>query len=216
MEINMDPTLIFKVQQALKAFITEQALVFDSTDVQANSNSAISLSFQAPDKAFFDKVVTNTPAINCYLIGITEDIQRRQSEPPRTQMNFTQTHRTRFIEPKFISLTYMLTVWSKDEEKSAEIEHMILSYLIAGLGRYDFLPNELLQALQIDISPYGVRSQLFGNEQSEKVTGQVWQALGSTPKPTLIYSLSLPMPVFEPVQLPIIKEMNNKLDNKPS
>ncbi|WP_440056302.1 Pvc16 family protein (plasmid) [Pseudoalteromonas sp. T1lg65] len=212
----MDPTLIYKVQQALKALLEQTVLPYSNNALLGLGGSQTKLSFQAPDKAFFDKMVSDIPVINCYLIGISEDIQRRQSEPPRTQINFTQTHRTRFIEPRFISLSYMMTVWSKDEEQGAEIEHLFLSHLIAGLGKFDFIPEDIMQAQQIDISPYGVRSQLFGNEHSEKITGQVWQALGSTPKPTVIYSLSLPMPVFEPVQLPIIKEMNNKLDNKPS
>ena len=208
----MDATLIYKVQQALDLFIKEKVLSLNSNDDVVDTS--ISLSFQAPDNEFTTGLGSD-PAINCYLVGITEDIQRRQSEPPRTKMNFTQTHRTQYIEPKFVSLTYMLTVWSKNPQHSAAIEHLIMGYLIAGIGRYDFLPEAILQAQQIDISPYGIRSQIFGNEHSEKVTGQVWQALGSTPKATILYTLSLPMPVFEPIQLPIVKEINKLLDSKP-
>ncbi|RJE76977.1 hypothetical protein CWB96_06360 [Pseudoalteromonas citrea] len=206
----MDPTLVFKLQKALKTFINERILAL--TDGQVDQD--VQLSFRVPDKSFFDKVVNNVPTVNCYLIGVGEDINRRQSEIPRMQVNDTQTGSIYYKEPKFVTLTYMLTAWSKDDEKSAEVEHLILSYLLCGLGRYDFLPSEILNAHNIQLNPYGIRAQLFGNEQSDKVSGQVWQALGSSPKPTLLYSLSLPIPVFEPIELPIVREINNLLDQQ--
>ncbi|MBE0370297.1 Pvc16 family protein [Pseudoalteromonas aurantia] len=211
----MDPTLLYKLQQALHAFITERILAIDPTQqALSQPEQGVQLSFKAPDKAFFDKVVSDIPMVNCYLIGVSEDVARRQSEIPRMEVNDTQSGSVYYKEPKFVTLTYMLTIWSKDEEKSAEIEHLILSYLLCGLGRYDFLPAEILNAHDIQLNPYGIRAQLFGNEQSDKVSGQVWQALGSSPKPTLLFSLSLPIPVFEPVELPIVREINNVLDKK--
>lgn len=208
----MDPSLLLKLQKALKSYI-ETEVLHKSTGGNGSAFPIV-LNFQAPDKKFLDELSDDTPAINCYLIGITEDLPRRQSEPSRTQMNATQSSRTHFIEPKFVSLTYMMTVWSKNVTQAAEIEHLIISYLISGLGRFDFFPSEYLAEQDIDLSPYGVRCQLFGNELSEKITGQVWQALGNIPKATLLYSLSVPMPVFEPVQLPIIEEINKLVERK--
>ncbi|KZN57760.1 DUF4255 domain-containing protein [Pseudoalteromonas luteoviolacea] len=209
----MDPKIVYKVQQALKTFINERILAVD-LDIESVQNTEIALSFVAPDKNFYDKTVSDEPTVNCYLIGIAEDVTRRQSEPPRTYLNTAQTHRVYQKEPRFVSLTYMLTVWSKAEAGSAELEHLVLSYLLCGLGAYDFLPEEIVNSYGVEDKPYGIRTQLFGNEHSEKVSGQVWQALGSTPKPTLLLSLSVPVPVFTPDILPVIQEIETDMENK--
>ncbi|KZN45256.1 Pvc16 family protein [Pseudoalteromonas luteoviolacea] len=209
----MDPNIIYNTQQALKTFLTERILsVSNGTGTELDSE--IALSFVAPDKTFYDKHVSDEPTVSCYLIGVAEDITRRQSEPPRSYLNISQTHRIHHKEPRFVSLTYMLTVWSKAEAGSAELEHMVLSYLLCGLGAYDFLPEDILAKYGVEDKPYGIRTQLFGNEHSEKVSGHVWQALGSTPKPTLLLSLSVPVPVFTPDVLPVIQEIETNMDNK--
>ncbi|AOT08530.1 Pvc16 family protein [Pseudoalteromonas luteoviolacea] len=209
----MDPKIVYNTQQALKTFLTERILSM-SKGLDTELEGEITLSFVAPDKAFYDKQVNDEPTVNCYLIGVAEDTTRRQSEPPRSYLNTAQTHRVYYKEPRFVSLTYMLTVWSKAEAGSAELEHMVLSYLLCGLGAYDFLPEEILAMYGVEDKPYGIRTQLFGNEHSEKVSGHVWQALGSTPKPTLLLSLSVPVPVFTPDILPVIQDIETNMDNK--
>ncbi len=213
----MDPTLLLNLQQALDMFLRERIILLNEQSQiippGEQQQDPIQISFVPPGKDFVEKVLTDVPAINCYLVGMAEDLPRRQSEPPRTQINDAQTARVYIKEPRFVDLTYMLTVWSKDEERSAEIEHLILGYLLAGLGGYDFIPDDVLEEKGIDPEPYGIRAQLFGSPQSDKVSGQVWQALGSTPKPTLLYSLSVPVPVHERIEVPVVQEINRLLEN---
>lgn len=205
----MDPLILQKLQKALDTLITERVLALDSGE----DSPGIKLSFVAPNKDFTAELGTE-PTINCYLIGVNEDKARRQSEPPRTILNEAKTKRILLREPRFVDLSFMLTIWCKDKKGSAEIEHLILGYLISGLGRYDFMPQELLFDKDLDDSPYGVRFTLFGNENSEKVSGHMWQALGSTPKPSLMLSLSVPVAVHEAKEIPLIEEIERVLRKK--
>ena len=201
----MDELVLYKVQQALKGLISEQVLSLN----EAN-NDDINLSFVAPDSEYVAEL-GNKPAINCYLIGITEDRNRRLSEPMRSEMNASNSKHLLYKEPKYVDITYMLTVWSKDKQGGAQVEHLLMGYLVCGLGRFDYLPEGYQQLHDIAPSPYGVRMTLFGSEHSEKISGQVWQAMGSTPKPTLMMSLSVPVMVHEPMTLPVVKEIERAL-----
>ena len=206
----MDRLILQKLQRALKKLIAK-----DGLGLSSNDEDEIDVSFLAPNRDFTGKLGSK-PTINCYLVGVTEDRLRRQSEPPRSVLNQAKTMRTMYKEPKFVDLTYMLTVWSLNVDKSAEIEHLLLSYLISGLGSYDYLPQELQDEESLAAEPYGIRVTLFGNENSEKISGQVWQALGSTPKPTVLLSLSVPVSVYIPTVVPVIQEIERTLSSTDS
>lgn len=204
----MDRLILQKLQKALKKLISK-----DGLGLSANNNEEIDISFLAPNRDFTSKLGSK-PTVNCYLVGVTEDRLRRQSEPPRSVLNQSKTMRTLYKEPKFVDLTYMLTVWSLNAEKSAEIEHLLLSYIISGMGSYDYLPQEFQDDESLNAEPYGIRITLFGNENSEKISGQVWQALGSTPKPTVLLSLSVPVSVHVPTVIPVVQEIEKTLGEK--
>lgn len=204
----MDRLILQKLQKALKKLISK-----DGLGLSANNNEEIDISFLAPNRDFTSKLGSK-PTVNCYLVGVTEDRLRRQSEPPRSVLNQSKTMRTLYKEPKFVDLTYMLTVWSLNTEKSAEIEHLLLSYIISGMGSYDYLPQEFQDDESLNAEPYGIRITLFGNENSEKISGQVWQALGSTPKPTVLLSLSVPVSVYVPTVIPVVQEIEKTLGEK--
>ena len=205
----MDVLILKNLQHDLKALLEEHVL-------KKTSEDEIDVSFAAPDKEFISALGA-TPTINCYLIGVDEDKKRRQSEPLRTKLNGpTKQSSTEVIQtykPRFIDVSYMLTVWSRDKNYGAEIEHLMLGYLICGLGAVDLFPGVKLSAPKIEPSLYGIRMQLFGSEYAEKISGQVWQAMGSTPKPCIMLSLSVPVGVREPVTRPIIREIDRATSN---
>lgn len=201
----MDPLILQKLQQALKKLITDKVLHLDAED------NIMELNFLAPNSDFVTEL-GSTPTLNCYLIGVGEDIHRRRSESQRSTINVQKTIRTVYREPKFVDLNYMLTVWCKDKKGSAEIEHLVLGYLLCGLGMYDFFPEDILNSFDVADRPYGIGFKLFGNEHSEKISGQIWQALGSTPKPCLMLSLSVPVAVHEPSQVPLVQEIKRLLE----
>ncbi|NRD73474.1 DUF4255 domain-containing protein [Shewanella sp. VB17] len=202
----MDPLILQKTQKALDALIREKVLSLNSTSAEG-----LELSFVAPNSDFVAEL-GNKPVINCYLIGLNEDKARRKSEPMRSSLDESKTRRISHKEPKYIDISYMLTVWCKDKHGSAEIEHLLMGYLICGLGMFDFLPQEMMTRHEFAPSPYGIRFTLFGSEYSDKISGQVWQAMGTTPKPSLMLSLSVPIAVHEPTHLPVIREINRTLD----
>ncbi|MEM6406395.1 MAG: DUF4255 domain-containing protein [Pseudomonadota bacterium] len=204
----MEPTILKKVRLALEALIRQEALQQTSQDT-----NKIQLSFIAPNADFVAGLGAE-PVINCYLIGVTEDKNRRKSEPYNINLNTDKTRTTLHREPRFVDITYMITVWSKDKQGSAEIEHLLIGYLISGLGKYDFLPDQYASKHQINPEPYGIRLTLFGSENSERISGHVWQAMGSTPKPSLMLSLSIPVDVHQPVKLPAVQAIQNSLRNK--
>jgi hypothetical protein len=203
----MDPLILQKLQQALNSLITEKVLNLDADD------NTMELSFLAPNSDFVTEL-GSAPTLNCYLIGVSEDINRRRSESHRSRVNVQKTIKTVYREPRYVDLNYMLTLWCKDKKGSAEIEHLVLGYLLCGLGMYDFFPDNVLNKFDIDTRPYGIGFKLFGNEHSEKISGQIWQALGSTPKPCLMMSLSVPVGVHEPLQVPLVQEIKRVLDKK--
>ncbi len=202
----MDPLVLQKIQKALDSLIREKVLSLNSA-----TSDGVELSFVAPNSDFVAEL-GNKPAINCYLIGINEDKSRRKSEPMRSTLDETKTKRIFHKEPKYVDITYMLTVWCQDKRGSAEIEHLLMGYLICGLGMFDFMPDEMLTKHQFKQSPYGIRFTLFGSDNSDKISGQVWQAMGSTPKPSLMLSLSVPIAIHEPTHLPVIREINRALN----
>lgn len=203
----MDPLILQKLQQALNDLILDKVLKLDSDD------DTMDLSFLAPNSDFVTEL-GSAPTLNCYLIGISEDVNRRRSESHRTTVNAQKTAKTVYREPKFVDLNYMLTIWCKDKKGSAEIEHLVLGYLLCGLGSYDFFPEDVLNNFDIKSRPYGIGFKLFGNEHSEKISGQIWQALGSTPKPCLMLSLSVPVSVHGSLTLPLVQEMKRSLEKK--
>ena len=204
----MDTQILQKVRNALEGLIRKEAL--GETNSQ---DTGIKLSFIAPNSDFVSDLGTD-PVINCYMIGVSEDKNRRQSEPYSTQLNASKTQGVLHREPKFVEISYMLTVWCKDKKGSAEIEHLLIGYLISGLGKYDFLPKEYIEEQAIDPGPYGIRFTLFGSENSEKISGQVWQAMGSTHKPSLMLSLSVPIIMYPAKPLPVIQAVEKALSKK--
>lgn len=202
----MDPFVLHKIQQTLKSLIEGKVLGQNKDD-----DPDIILTFVAPDSDFVTEL-TGKPTINCYLIGLNEDLHRRRSEPMRSTINSSKTQATVFSEPRYVDMTYMITVWSKDKSGSAEIEHMLMGYLVSGLGYFDFLPTDLQIKQELDIHPNGVRLTLFGSEYSDKISGQVWQAMGATPKPCLMLSLSVPVSVIEPQNHPVVEDIKRTLN----
>ncbi|CAM3874627.1 hypothetical protein VA7868_02353 [Vibrio aerogenes CECT 7868] len=196
----MDALILQKIQKDLRALLEQHVLKLDKA-------GGVNISFLAPDKDFI-AALGSTPTVNCYLIGLAEDTKRRQSEPRRTRLNESKTSRTAEYEPRFVDISYMITVWCRDKTSSAEIEHLLLGYLITGLGGSDFFPGPMLTAPHTDASLYGVRMQLFGSEYADKVSGQVWQAMGATPKPCLMLSLSVPVAVKNTAVLPVAKMLD--------
>lgn len=203
----MDPLILKKLQSALTQLIEQRILQLQPAD---QANNLIELSFVAPNKTFIENLNTST-TVNCYLIALQEDKGRRHSDPRRKQRNERGTAFITEREPRFIEMHYMITVWCDDPVGSAELEHIVLGYLLSGLGAIDFMPEAILADQGMDIPRYGVRFTLFGSDQARDVGGQIWQALGTTPKPSLLLSLSLPIMVGEEQVLPISTALNNAI-----
>ena len=201
----MDELVLSNIQYDLKNLLTNHVL-------KSTEEDGIGISFLAPDKDFI-ATLGASPMINCYLIGVDEDKKRRQSEPPRTQLNKEKTQRIRQYEPRFVDISYMITVWSRDKVNGAEIEHLMLGYLLSGLGASDFFPGVTLTNPRYVANMYGVRMTLFGSEYAGKISGQVWQAMGATPKPCLMLSLSVPIALRNQTILPIVTGIERATSN---
>lgn len=201
----MDELVLSNIQYDLKNLLTNHVL-------KSTEEDDIGISFLAPDKGFI-ATLGASPVINCYLIGVDEDKKRRQSEPPRTQLNKEKTQRIRQYEPRFVDISYMITVWSLDKVHGAELEHLMLGYLLSGLGRSDFFPGVTLTNPRYVPNMYGVRMTLFGSEYAGKISGQVWQAMGATPKPCLMLSLSVPIEIRNQTTLPIVSGIERATSN---
>jgi len=198
----MDTNWLEKLRKALLQLLKTRIAALDGSMGENDFN----FNFEPPNKTFVDNLSAN-PTINCYLIAIYEDLERRRSEAQNGQRNFAKASAIARRQPRFVDVNYMLTIWNRNQDDSAEIEHQLLGTLLTVLGAYDFMPDTLLRQQGLDPEQLRIRMQVFGSSHADKVTGQIWQALGTTPKPTLMLSLSVPVIVHGEIEQPLIEDV---------
>ena len=167
----------------------------------------ITVSFAAPDDQFSVK----PPAVDLFLYDVRENLELRSNdEVVERQTDWTSI---RYRPPVRVDASYLITAWpggGAGQTDSSEDEHMLLSAVMRVLLRFPKLPRELLQgSLARQDWPLPVTTLQPGRLQS---LGEFWQALGGKPKAALNYTVTLPVDVSEPEQLPVVVDREIRID----
>jgi len=98
---------------------------------------AVAVSLEAPNRPWTQGVTE--PTVNLFLFDVRENLSRREVmlEPVRDASGAVVARRP---PPARYDLFYILSVWGC----STEVEHQVLSAVVASLGSYDLIPPAVL------------------------------------------------------------------------
>ncbi len=166
--------------------------------VAADSASRITLSFAAPDSEFTSQV--QLPALSLFLYDIQENLELRRVvgslERQRTGQGIQRPPSDR------VDCSYLITAWPAHIPNPFEDEHRILGEVMRALMRHREIPREILQGELRGLDP-PVRA--FALRQSKlNSLGEFWQAMGGKPRVTLHYTVTITVPVWDPVEVPLV------------
>ena len=156
--------------------------------------TGVGVSFDPPDGKF-------APALPCadlFLYDIRENRDLRVNE--RAVTAGTPHSITTQRPPVRVDCSYLITAWASD----AQNEHLLLSQIIKVLFRYPTLPPDVLQGGLVGQQPPLPTTALQPNLLQSM--GEFWQAMGGRPKAALSYTVTIGMPVFDPVEVPKVIE----------
>jgi hypothetical protein len=155
----------------------------------------VSISFESPDA----QAVQDANAINLFLYDVRENWELRSNEWQVERRNGIATQTP---PPARVDCSYLITAWSKlpeNQQGKAGQEHYFLGQVMQALLRHRVLPAEVLQGKLAGQEP-PVRAKPLQASQLQSL-GEFWQAMGSKPKAMLNYTVTISVPVGEPVDV---------------
>jgi len=205
----MDASILQKIQSVLNTLILEEALLIKSAE-----DASIDVSFSAPDTKFKD-TLGNNPVINCYLVNVEENTTMNKSGSPTLtpKLQKDQSFHVIQIAPKFIDMHYVISFWSKDIKGASEIEHLLMGYIISGLGKFERIPVNILKKHDIEVGSSQVEFTLFGNATGKGLSDHIWQSMGSIHKPSIALTVTVPVSIDKDRNAPVITEISRIFGN---
>lgn len=165
-------------------------------------NDQIAISFDTPDDQFPPASVT-PPAIDLFLYDVRENRDLRSNEWSLQRESDGTAQRSMPLVR--VDCSYLITAWpSQSTPNRAADEHRLLSEVMQVLLRFPKLPDYYLQgSLTAQELPLPTAVLQPGHLQS---LGEFWQALGGKPKAALNYTVTIAMPPFTAVNVPLVLE----------
>jgi hypothetical protein len=142
----------------------------------------VDVSFDIPNRDWSKGI--SKPTLNCYLFDIRENRDLRHTGASVERRGARDAARRR--PPMFVSLTYLVTAWTR----AVEDEHQLLYHALATLMRFGVIPAEHLQgALRDHALP--VHAHVAQPDGVLRSPGEFWTALDNHLKPSLGYVVTL-------------------------
>jgi len=176
-------------------------------ELPASLVQQVSITFATPDSKFPPTSVT-LPAVNLFLYDIRENLELREVEWTVDRNNGNPVKRR---PPVRMDCSYLVTAWPNPASNTASLdEHRLLSEVMRVLIRHRTIPEAVLQGnLAGEDPPVPGPSLHPGRLQSP---GEMWQALGGTPKAALHYTVTLSVPPAAAVETePLVVDKTIKL-----
>ncbi len=145
--------------------------------------SDVDVSFDLPNREW--SVGISKPTLNCYLFDIRENRDLRQSGMAVVGGGTREAARHR--EPMRVSVTYLITAWTRQVED----EHRLLFQALATLMRFPTIPDELRVGALQHQSQHPLRTAIIQPDGVLKSPGEFWTALENHLKPSLSYVVNL-------------------------
>lgn len=144
--------------------------------------SDVDVSFDLPNREW--SMGISKPTLNCYLFDIRENRELRQSGLAMVGSGTRAAVRIR--EPIRVSVTYLITAWTRQVED----EHRLLFQALRTLLRYPDIPDEL-RAGALRQQQHPLRTAIIQPDGVLKSPGEFWTALENHLKPSLSYVVNL-------------------------
>lgn len=154
----------------------------------------VTITFATPDEQFPPPSVM-LPAIDFFLYDVRENWDLRSSEWQVERSNGVVTKQP---PPVRVDCSYLITAWaSMSAPDPAQDEHRILGEVLKVLVRHRKLPAVVLQGgLQGQEPP--LRTRVLQTTLLQSM-GEFWQAMGGKPRAAVHYSVTMSVPLGEPV-----------------
>ena len=147
----------------------------------------IDVTFAIPTRDWAASI--SRPTINFYLYDISENLKLRDSEFGRQRGDVSERQRLR---PRRIDLKYVITAHFKSQLPELEAEEwQVLWRVLATLMRNTDWPDAL-QPQEAQFLETTLQAQVANPEGAPR-QGEIWSALGISPRPSLHYVLTVPL-----------------------
>ncbi len=149
------------------------------------SLNEIDISFEIPDREWSSRIAR--PTLNCYLFDLRERPAMREQgwQVERDQRV------ARRQPPLRYGLTYLVTAWTRHVED----EHRLLWHALQTLARFPTWPENRLQGQLAGIIKESgpIYAEVARPESVLKSPGEFWTALENHLKPSLSYTVTVPL-----------------------
>lgn len=158
------------------------------SDLPSDVARQVSISFVTPDESFPPPGL-GLPAINVFLFEIQENAQLREVEAALERR--PDGSMTRVPPPAHVDCHYLITAVAEATLGSEQDELRLLGAVLRVLLRYRVLPASVLRGALAGTSP-PVRAAAVRHGMHPSGV-EFWQSLKGKPRPTLHYTLTVPV-----------------------
>jgi hypothetical protein len=179
--------MIRDLSETLQALLDDPALPEPLQSAQ--------ISFDTPTDGFNPAQTT----VDLFLYDIRENVELRNNEPIIERSNGQAIiHRP----PLRIACSYLITAWPVGVMDLVLQEHRLLSQVLQTLLGSPTIPTRFLRGSLVGQEP--LLPVITSQPDGLKDPYEFWVALGSRPRPSLIVTATISMPVFADVTGPIV------------
>ncbi len=145
----------------------------------------VELVFRAPQRGWPQQDLSRT-TLCCHLLDLRENTELRRGDP---QMQRAENGGTQRMPPRMFDLRYVLSLYGVGESAAEQEFHLLWLTLVALLKHsplpLEWQPDELRQLGR------PLETRVVSEEAGRLL--DLWNALGVTPRPALLYSVTAPV-----------------------
>jgi hypothetical protein len=176
--------MLAEIDEALRDIIYREGRI---------DRAEVDIQFDAPNRSWIDRLVR--PTVNCFLFGMQENGDLRQTSFQATRVNGRAERR---LPPRRIDLHYMVSAHTTEPAD----EHRLLWRVLATLLRFPEFPSETLPDTLRDLpSPLTART---GQADDSRELPGLWGTLGIEPHPAIAYVITAPLDTELTISAPLV------------
>lgn len=167
-----------------------RTLVYERGNIPA---ADVDVTFDAPLKSWVGARIK--PTLSFFLFDIRENTELRQTAPETLRANGRGVHR---LPPRRFDLRYLVSALTT----VVEDEHLLIWRTLGTLMKHSTVPNDVLPE---SIRAFGlpVTGKIAGPEETPRPL-DIWSALESSPRPALIYVVTVPLDLEIETTAPLV------------
>jgi hypothetical protein len=167
-----------------------RTLLYEQGNVRRDE---VGIQFETPTKEWLSSLLE--PTVNLFLFAVQENIEKRETNMQTVR---SASGVERRLPPRRMDLHYMVSVAATEVED----EHALLWRILAALMKHQQFPPERLSESLSRLDP-PLSSRVGDKEESSRLL-EIWNALGSPPRPAVCYIVTAPLDLEVVVQAPLV------------